>query len=206
MDDKRLPDTPWHVGFVKKEEDDPRRHKARCVYYVKGICHQGKMGCYLRKCPGSSHCQYYAESEVMAKEVYLKTRTVEEERADYRQEYLFSGRVRIEKEQKAQKHIKRKDSASSKVNGPFWGIEYLPIREIVVTEKYKQWQPNPDELNSLMTFYEDYKKMDKPILVQFKDGRYILVGNFLQYHVSVKLRKKWIKATMDATYLNRKRK
>ena len=34
MDEKRLPDTPWHVGFVKKEEDDPRRHKARCISYA----------------------------------------------------------------------------------------------------------------------------------------------------------------------------
>ena len=43
MDEKRLPDTPWHVGFVKKEEDDPRRHKARCIYYAEGVCYQGKM-------------------------------------------------------------------------------------------------------------------------------------------------------------------
>ena len=95
MDEKRLPDTPWHVGFVKKEEDDPRRHKARCIYYAEGVCHQGKMGCFLRKCPGSSHCKYYAESESMAEEVYLKTRSIEEERADQMQKLYFKAKLRL---------------------------------------------------------------------------------------------------------------
>lgn len=27
----KLSDTPWHVGYTKKDENDPRRHKARCA-------------------------------------------------------------------------------------------------------------------------------------------------------------------------------
>lgn len=32
MDANQLPDMPWHIGFVKKDEWDPHRHKARCIY------------------------------------------------------------------------------------------------------------------------------------------------------------------------------
>ena len=38
MDKKVLPDTPWHLGYAKKEESDPRRHKSRCVYLNNGKC------------------------------------------------------------------------------------------------------------------------------------------------------------------------
>ena len=54
-----LPDTPWHVGYAKKREDDPRRHKARCIYNNDGICDaRGQM-----KCPGSAHCPSYCENQ-----------------------------------------------------------------------------------------------------------------------------------------------
>jgi len=33
VENNRLPDTPWHVGYAKKQENDPRRHKARCIHY-----------------------------------------------------------------------------------------------------------------------------------------------------------------------------
>lgn len=54
-----LPDTPWHVGFAKKKEDDPRRHKARCRYYEEGKCMR-----YNMKCCGSAHCKEYKEREL----------------------------------------------------------------------------------------------------------------------------------------------
>lgn len=54
----KLPDTPWHVGFAKKEEEDPRRHRARCVHYNAGDCkHIGG------KCRGSAHCKHYSEDD-----------------------------------------------------------------------------------------------------------------------------------------------
>lgn len=48
--------TPYHVGYMKSNE--PRRHKARCVYYQK----ENKM-CkhYLYKCVGSTRCEKYEE-------------------------------------------------------------------------------------------------------------------------------------------------
>lgn len=76
MENNRLPDTPWHVGYAKKEESDPRRHKSRCVYLKDGICKCGYDGCYTRKCGGSSHCLHYSESleemEKRKKEVRLE--------------------------------------------------------------------------------------------------------------------------------------
>lgn len=59
----RMPDTPWHIGYAKKEESDPRRHKSRCIYLKAGKCRCGSSGAYTLKCPGSSHCTSYAENE-----------------------------------------------------------------------------------------------------------------------------------------------
>ena len=60
MDDKRkLTGHPWHVGFLKMAEDDTRRHKRRCIYYVRENCCR-KCGI----CVGSSHCSFYKESAV----------------------------------------------------------------------------------------------------------------------------------------------
>lgn len=53
--------TPCHVGYMKSNE--PRRHKARCIYYDKSdkLCHCGKSGCYMMRCGGSAHCTGYRE-------------------------------------------------------------------------------------------------------------------------------------------------
>jgi len=73
----KLPDTPWHIGFAKKDEDDPRRHKARCVKYYDGQCSFGD-----KKCIGSSHCDFYAETEEQLVEILKSRRTIEQEEAD----------------------------------------------------------------------------------------------------------------------------
>lgn len=64
MEKKILPDTPWHLGYAKKEENDPRRHKSRCIYLQDGKCRCGNSGAYTLKCPGSSHCIHYTEEEL----------------------------------------------------------------------------------------------------------------------------------------------
>lgn len=61
MERKILPDTPWHLGYPKKEPHDPRRHKSRCIYLKEGLCRCGRSGAYTLKCPGSSHCTCYKE-------------------------------------------------------------------------------------------------------------------------------------------------
>ena len=65
-----LPDTPWHVGYAKKDEDDPKRHRSRCIYNFDGTCHCGKAGCYKFKCGGSAHCLFYEEPALSLDYIY----------------------------------------------------------------------------------------------------------------------------------------
>lgn len=49
--------TPWHVGFITKKEDDPRRDKRRCLYYISSTKH-----CKINVfCNGSAHCKDYRD-------------------------------------------------------------------------------------------------------------------------------------------------
>ena len=77
---QQLPDTPWHVGYTKKDEYDPRRHKARCVHIGKdGYCYSRYSSYYAYKCGGSAHCNFYAETQEQAEEVDLAHVSIEEE-------------------------------------------------------------------------------------------------------------------------------
>ena len=49
----------------------------------------------------------------------------------------------------------------------------------------------------LMAYYDKYRKMDMPILVSIENGQYYIRDNLLQYYVSQRLKKTWIKATMQ---------
>lgn len=60
--ERRLPDTPWHVGYTKKADDDPRRHKSRCIHYMNGKCNSSCSHYYKESCGGSSHCEEYSET------------------------------------------------------------------------------------------------------------------------------------------------
>lgn len=61
MDKYSMQGTSWHVGYVSKEDSDPRRHKSRCAFYFDGVCYCGKYRLYSKKCEGSSHCEHYSE-------------------------------------------------------------------------------------------------------------------------------------------------
>lgn len=54
----RMVGTPWHVERFERKEDDPRRHRTRCRYYVSQSKH-----CTYRcgVCIGSAHCSHYDE-------------------------------------------------------------------------------------------------------------------------------------------------
>lgn len=52
----KMADTKWHIGYVTKDPDDPRRDKRRCIYFREGNC------AYGAPCFGSSHCSKYRES------------------------------------------------------------------------------------------------------------------------------------------------
>lgn len=56
----RLKGSPWHLeyAYARREENEPRRHKKRCKYYLNNneCAYEGQ---YL--CCGSSRCDVYVE-------------------------------------------------------------------------------------------------------------------------------------------------
>lgn len=56
--------TPWHVEILRKDEDERKRHRSRCVFYGKQKeCTNEKSPNYCFICGGSSHCDYYKENQ-----------------------------------------------------------------------------------------------------------------------------------------------
>lgn len=88
--ERRLPDTPWHLGYAKKAEDDPRRHKSRCIHNQGGICTSTRSHYCQEKCGGSSHCGDYSESNEAYEELLESKKTVEELARDNREKYRES--------------------------------------------------------------------------------------------------------------------
>ena len=78
--DRKLPDTPWHVGYTKKHESDPRRHKARCSYYMKDkTCRCIRSPYFKFKCGVSAHCMYYEEAKELELELDDEAKRIIEE-------------------------------------------------------------------------------------------------------------------------------
>ncbi|MCI5620712.1 MAG: hypothetical protein MR355_04000 [Lachnospiraceae bacterium] len=88
--DRKLPDTPWHVGYIKKEEDDPRRHKARCIHNVDGECRSTCSNYYRETCGGSSHCDDYSETVADYKKLLEERKTADEIERENIQKYKLS--------------------------------------------------------------------------------------------------------------------
>ena len=69
--------------------------------------------------------------------------------------------------------------------------------QIKMPKEYRGWRPDPKDVERLMAYCDKYRKMDMPILVSVENGQYYIRGNLLQYYVSQRLKKIWIKATMQ---------
>ena len=59
---KGIQGTPWHKEYLKKDEFDPKRHKARCYYYERKYKDKESY-CRLlgTRCGSSSFCENYKE-------------------------------------------------------------------------------------------------------------------------------------------------
>ena len=70
----KIPYNDLKKRIIKKNEDEPRRHKKRCIYYGEDSCNY-----YMVKCPGSSSCTKYKENNFVDynqnKEKYKKPNT-----------------------------------------------------------------------------------------------------------------------------------
>lgn len=124
--DKQLPDTPWHLGYAKKKEDDPRRHKARCIYYYKTnkTCECTKSPCYLFNCGGSAHCKYYKEIGIVAPKKNGTTKTSSK--------YINTNEYR--KQQKKQYINRLVVKKNNKNNCPFCGKSNNEDKTIIVID------------------------------------------------------------------------
>ena len=62
---KHMTGTPWHVEKFTRQEDDPKRHRSRCVHYESASKY-----CSYRcgQCVGSAHCSQYKEKDSIMKE------------------------------------------------------------------------------------------------------------------------------------------
>ncbi len=67
---EHFPDTPSHIGFIKKKANEPRRDKRHCVYYEDNICHYS----YGYRCAGSAQCMHYVPTEVKKEKTEKLTR------------------------------------------------------------------------------------------------------------------------------------
>ncbi|MDO5519875.1 MAG: hypothetical protein Q4G58_05215, partial [bacterium] len=61
---KSMQGTPWHIGFTKTQEGDPRRHRSNCKSYnfEKKRCTNRKSLYWDMHCGGSAHCDYYEKA------------------------------------------------------------------------------------------------------------------------------------------------
>ena len=107
----RLPDTPWHIGYTKKDEDDPRRHKSRCIHNANGECVSPRSKYYMDACGGSSHCGEYAETEAAYKKLLKNRKTADEIERDSIEKYKESLTAEKRKLAKADKAISHKQTS-----------------------------------------------------------------------------------------------
>lgn len=96
MDNRQMPDTPWHIGFIKKDESDPRRHKVWCFYYMQGECRCIRSSYYTSRCPGSSHCSKYREDAEVTQDI--REIQAEKKRAELYHVKMIKKRIEMEKE------------------------------------------------------------------------------------------------------------
>lgn len=203
MESKKLPDTAWHIGYTKKHDEDPRRHKSRCIYKQEFICHNGKSGAYLLRCPGSSHCIFYAENKKMAEKVYRKTRSIEEERRDKAKKSLFAGKAKIQSDKLENKSISK--PSLHKENDAI----YINMADITISADYYKWTPTLKDKRAVSKAVEYYKRfytLGNPITVLQKSEAYYLTDGIIQYYAAKQLFLTRIKAIVKKDKKSKERK
>lgn len=106
----KLPDTPWHIGFIKKDEKDPRRHKSKCVYNNGKRC----TCAYMVYCQSSSHCVYYAEDWETARR-YMESMIIDNRKTNrWDAGTVLINPYKSKKENEQSEIIQKKSSACKK--------------------------------------------------------------------------------------------
>ncbi len=156
-------------GFVEGTNGITYVHKKDERRHRKWCVHYHKDGscAYMSRCGGSAHCGFYGEEE-----------------AENRREGVST----IERTKAVIQELKKEEAEE------FVGVRTIKIKEIVVPEKFLKQPPSSQKVAELRAYYEEHKKMDKPIYVSIKDGKYYLEDKYLRYYVMKELDKTWIRA------------
>lgn len=165
-DDHRLPDTPWHVDIVKKDEADPRRHKSRCIHYQSGRC--GWRGNYSGRCIGSSHCMDYNESYEEFEKKYNN-------RADAEQ---------IEKAviDKYKRGLEEKKNKLERSNNPYKYMKTYCLRRCLVCDEFlKSEKYSLKKCTYCGMFYVDINDFDKDEVMDVVRASSVFVMNIKKH-------------------------
>ena len=159
------------VTYVHKKDD--RRHRRRCAHYhTDGSC------AYMSKCGGAAHCDFYSEE---VDEIPIPHRNKSPETIQY-------------SDPKPAK-LTIKEEAPSSVQ-KFSGTQNIKLDDIVVPDKFLAHKPDPKKVKEIRDYYNEHKKLDKPVYVSIRDGKYYLEDKYLRYYVAKELGKTWISACM----------
>ena len=146
-------------GITYVHKKDERRHRKWCIHYHKdGSC------AYMSKCGGSAQCGFYEEGERDADdEVSAK---------------LIASDAPTKKDTGTLQKYRAEE---------FEGIRMIRVADIVVPGIFHDWVPNEKKVENLCVYYNKHKKLDKPVYVIVKKGKYYLEDKYLRYYVAKKL-------------------
>ena len=77
----------------------------------------------------------------------------------------------------------------------FDGIKEIPI-ELIAVKHSKIKKPKQEKVDTLIEYYRNNGRLDKPIIVSIQDDSYLLEDKYLRYYVAKKLGLKTILAKM----------
>ena len=157
-------------GFVEGTTGITFVHKKDKRRHRKHCIHYHKDGscAYMSRCGGAAHCPFYSEEESKITTSYTT------------------------KDEKKIKKIILEEKNDGVIE--FTGIQEIQMTEIVVPDKFLRKKPHPQKVRELFDYYKKNGKMDKPIYVTIKDGKYHLEDKYLRYYVAKKFGVKWISA------------
>ena len=154
VENNRLPDTPWHVGYAKKQENDPRRHKARCIHYRDGQC--GWKANYSGKCIGSSHCMEYSESLEDFKKLQESRKTTEQIERDNIDKY--------------KKSLEPKKEQLERSNNPYKYRKCSELNRCLVCDEHLYKEKYEDKLEKVL---ENPQVLKTPVV---RNGKHSTLG------------------------------
>ena len=169
----QLPDTPWHIGYTKKDIDDPRRHKARCIHNLGGVCHCGRSRGNGRKCGGSAHCRFYAETLEQWENIKIDLMTIEEIENERAYEYR---RKKIEARKKLE------ELGFEEINRRYHSAKICPICSGDIKRgscSYCGFSVSPDDYSKasqIRPAEEEFLKLEKKVKATRRDFAYKVIS------------------------------